>query len=146
MAQAFSAEQVAGLLPHRGHALFVASAEVDGDTVRGECVWQREHPHLDGHFPQMPIVPGVFLIEAGAQLAGVLIAARHPGERGLGMLAGVRRTLVHRPVLPGDRIHFELDVRANPGGMFDAKGTGRFADGGKAVTLDLMVAVRAPAD
>jgi 3-hydroxyacyl-[acyl-carrier-protein] dehydratase len=140
----YGAREVEALLPHRGHALFVREAEVEGSTVRGTCDWDAAHPHLQGHFPDYPIVPGVFLVEAAAQLAGVLIAAGNPGQPGVGLLAGVRRTLVHSPVAPGDTVTYELDVRANPGGIFDIKGVGRFADGSKAISLDLIIAVRVP--
>mgnify|MGYP001606289747 CR=1 FL=1 len=58
------------LLPHRDHALFLLDAVVEGPHVTGTACWADSHPHLTGHFPGLPIVPGVFLIEAAAQLGG----------------------------------------------------------------------------
>lgn len=134
--------EVESILPHRGSALFVQSAKISGTTVAGECMWTATHPHLLGHFPDNPIVPGVFLIEAGAQLAGLCIAVNRMSAPGLGMLAGVRRVLIHGPVRPDDTLEFQLEVASSASAMFEAKGGAHFKDGRKAVTLHVLIAVR----
>lgn len=140
--QHFDQGHIEKLLPHRGHALFVSRAQVQGHAVLSECCWGPGHPHLAGHFPDYAIVPGIFLIEAAAQTAGIAIAAENAGASGLGMLAAVRRALIHHPVHPGERITFELNVGGNTGNMYDVKGIGRFQDGRKAATMELVIAVR----
>ena len=129
------------LLPHRGDALFLSAAEVDGLRVSGEAVWAADHPHIKGHFPGLPLVPGIFLIEAAAQLAGVALAAqkRTPDERRFGVLAGVRKALFHRPVRPGEPIRFELALFSPVGSLLRASGLGRDARGRKAATLELAI-------
>ncbi|WP_211440663.1 3-hydroxyacyl-ACP dehydratase FabZ family protein [Collimonas humicola] len=141
MAESFDRAEIEALLPHRSHALFIADAVVDGAQVSGHAGWEVSHPHLSGHFPGNPIVPGVFLIEAGAQLAGVWIAAGNRQQAGLGMLAGVKRVLIHKPVVPGDRLSFELTVSHVSANFFDAAGVAVFADGAKAITLRITIAV-----
>ncbi len=137
-----SAEAVRGFLPHRGHALFVEGACVDGESIKGDVVWAADHPVLQGHFPGLPIVPGVFLIEAAAQLGGVWIASTHRDKTGLGMLASVRRALVHQPLPAGTGIRYALKVAASGASFFSVSGVGSLADGQKVVTLDLVIAVR----
>jgi len=139
-------------LPHRGDALFVQSAEVEGTSIRGEACWSALHPVLQGHFPRQAIVPGVFLIEAAAQLGGVWIARSHKGRQGLGVLASVRKALVHRIVMPDERVRYELQLAAAGERFFSVRGhaygsataaDGRDAGDGKVLTIDLLIAVRA---
>ncbi|NNN04931.1 MAG: hypothetical protein HKL90_03425 [Elusimicrobia bacterium] len=134
--------EIEELLPHRGAALFLSAAEVDGLRASGEAVWNSGHPHILGHFPDLPVVPGIFLIEAAAQLAGVALAVQRqaaPGERRLGVLAGVRRALFHRPVLPGQTIRFEVLLAAPVGALIRASALGRDAQGRKAATVELAI-------
>ncbi|MCW7540418.1 hypothetical protein OOT46_21555 [Aquabacterium sp. A7-Y] len=138
-------------LPHRGAALFVQQAAVEGASIRGEACWSAEHPVLQGHFPGQAIVPGVFLIEAAAQLGGVWIARTHAGQQGLGVLASVRKALVHRLVMPQERVRYELQVTAAGDRFFSVRGhafgaattpEGGDAGDGKVLTIDLLIAVR----
>lgn len=138
-------------LPHRGDALFVQSAEVEGSRVRGVARWSVRHPVLQGHFPEQAIVPGVFLIEAAAQLGGVWIARSHDGQQGLGVLASVRKALVHRLVMPDEFVHYDLQVAAAGERFFSVRGhacgaaseaEGRDAGDDKVLTIDLLIAVR----
>ena len=138
-------------LPHRGHALFVQQAVVAGASIRGEACWSADHPVLQGHFPGQAIVPGVFLIEAAAQLGGIWIARSHAGRQGLGVLASVRKALVHRLVLPQERVRYELQVAAAGDRFFSVRGQafgaattpdGGDAGDGKVLTVDLLIAVR----
>lgn len=137
--------EIEALLPHRGAALFVEEAEVDGRRVVGTARWPAEHPHLGGHFPGFPIVPGVFLIEAAAQLGGIALAASSdapaPGER-LGMLAAVRRALLHRPIYPGEAVRYSLELSPVPrGAMCLVSGTASAENGDKVLTVELGIAV-----
>ncbi|MFO3795766.1 MAG: 3-hydroxyacyl-ACP dehydratase FabZ family protein [Anaerolineales bacterium] len=132
-------------LPHRGHALFIQEATVEGNRVTGSTSWSAEHPIMQGHFPGQPIVPGVFLIEAAAQLAGVGITCENPGTAGLGMLASVRRALIHRPLLADEEVKYTLQFNANGNGMFSISGIG-WTSNSKVITVDLSIAVRVPAE
>lgn len=109
----FNRDEISALLPHRGDALFLRDAIVNGSHVEGTACWTASHPHLLGHFPGLPVVPGVFLIEAAAQLAGVGLASQAGGsEFKLGMLAGVKRCLLHQPVQPEEPVYFALDLKS----------------------------------
>ena len=95
---------VRSVLPHRYPFLFVdALVSQSGDEF--ECVKNVTHnePFFPGHFPQEPIMPGVLIVEALAQAAGVALAAREgdaPG--GVGYLAGIESARFKRKVVPGD--------------------------------------------
>lgn len=92
------------VLPHRFPFLFVdALVSQDGDDF--ECVKNVTHnePFFSGHFPQEPVMPGVLIVEALAQAAGVALAAREGGAPGgIGYLAGIESARFRRKVVPGD--------------------------------------------
>ena len=64
-----------------------------------------------GHFPQHPVVPGVLLVEAMAQAGGILLMHDDPDrEKKLLLFMSIERARFRRPVVPGDRVHFEANV------------------------------------
>jgi 3-hydroxyacyl-[acyl-carrier-protein] dehydratase len=134
--------EIAALLPHRGIALFLIDAMVDGSHVEGSAYWPASHPHLVGHFPGLPVVPGVFLIDAAAQLAGVGLASQgDPGTK-VGMLAGVKRCLLHQPVRPEEHVYFTLDLKSGiPDRIYCAEGIAKRNDGKKVLTVELSIAI-----
>lgn len=137
-----SSQQLLSLLPHRGHALFVTEAQVDNRNVSGTASWSADHPHLTGHFPGMPIVPGVYLVEAAAQLAGVAISCESNDlvNGKIGVLASVRKTHFHRFVHAGQPVIYQLQVQpVAASGMYIASGTASVA-GHKVLTVDLTIA------
>src|SRR5262249_5397912 len=65
-------------------------------------------PFFQGHWPGRPIMPGVLILEAMAQAAGVLIAHGTGGRREA-LLASIDGAKLRRPVVPGDQIRLEVD-------------------------------------
>ena len=108
------------LLPHRYPFLMVDRlVSVDGDkhAVGIKNVTINE-PFFQGHYPNMPIMPGVMILEAMAQLSGILLSRRleHTGK--IAVLLSMDRVKMRRPVKPGDQLmlHAEaLHVRSRTG-------------------------------
>ncbi len=81
-------------------------------------------PYFPGHFPQRPIMPGVLILEAMAQAAGVLVfrsRGEKPNPDSLYYYVGIDRARFKRPVVPGDQL--ELEVRLER----QLRGIGRFS-------------------
>lgn len=104
-------------LPHRAPMLFVQEVEVLSDThFTGVAAWQADSPVLAGHFRGCPIVPGVCLLEAAAQVALIGATAGDPISRAdapgrLAVLAGILRCSFKRPVRPGEQVVYDVHTR-----------------------------------
>lgn len=103
--------QIMEILPHRYPILLVDRITYMEHGVRAQGYKNitATEPIFNGHFPGNPLFPGVYMIEALAQLGGCVVL--EPGEfsRKTPYLAGIDAAKFRRPVVPGDR--FDMDVR-----------------------------------
>jgi len=106
-------QKIRSLLPHRYPFLLVDRVlEVDpGKRLLAIKNVTINEPFFEGHFPAKPVMPGVLLIEAMAQATGLLAmeSADVPKEA-IYYLVGVDKVRFKRPVVPGDQLHFEVEV------------------------------------
>ncbi|HJT22225.1 MAG TPA: 3-hydroxyacyl-ACP dehydratase FabZ [Nitrospira sp.] len=105
--------EIQALLPHRYPFLLVdrvLELEPDRRIVGIKNVTINE-PFFQGHFPGRPVMPGVLILEAMAQVGG-LLAFKSMGQsaRPVVYLTGVDGAKFRRPVVPGDRLRCEIDV------------------------------------
>lgn len=98
------------LLPHRYPFLLVDRiVELEEMRVVGIKNVSANEPHFTGHFPNFPVMPGVLIVEAMAQVAGVLVLSRIPDRsRKLVFLATIENARFRKPVVPGDQLRIEV--------------------------------------
>ena len=85
--------------------------EVTGDSIVGLKNVTVNEPHFNGHFPGLPVMPGVLIVEAMAQVGGILIAKLNTGTQGKIMfLASVEDAKFRKPVVPGDQLRIEMKM------------------------------------
>ena len=104
-------DEIKGILPHREPMLLVTSVEElsPGENIRAAFFASPEMDIFRGHFPEEPILPGVYSIECMAQAVDILLMStvRYAGKTPL--LLGVDKVSLRKKILPGDT----LEIRAN---------------------------------
>ncbi|MEY2149436.1 MULTISPECIES: 3-hydroxyacyl-ACP dehydratase FabZ [Rhodanobacter] len=140
-------EQIQELLPHRYPFLLVdrvIELEPDQRVVTLKNVTINE-PFFNGHFPGHPVMPGVLIVEAMAQSAGLLtlISNRLKGStnNSLFYLAKVDNARFSAPVVPGDQLRMEVRLKRlmRSMGIFEAR---TLVDGKEVSSCELMCAAR----
>ena len=110
-------DEIKNLLPHREPFLFVDKCEILEVGIKG-VGYRKFLPNeffFKGHFPELPIVPGVILIEALAQTAGIIVSKtfdENEEDRSV-LFMSVSDAKFRKPVLPNDDISFEVEKLNN---------------------------------
>jgi 3-hydroxyacyl-[acyl-carrier-protein] dehydratase len=122
--RALDIDAIREILPHRYPFLLVDRIEeLEAERVVGIKNVTVNEPFFAGHFPDYPVMPGVLIIEAMAQVAGVLVLSGIPDRKSkLVLLAGVDGAKFRKPVRPGDQLRMEMKVLRSRASM--AKVTG----------------------
>jgi 3-hydroxyacyl-[acyl-carrier-protein] dehydratase len=140
--------EVMQYLPHRYPMLLVdrVTELVPNTSIRGIKNVTMNEPFFPGHFDGWPVMPGVLVIEALAQLASILAwktVGRKPGDGWNIFFAGIDNARFRRMVLPGDQLVLEGVLQRQ------VRGIGKYAvrasvDGASVAEADLMAAMRNP--
>jgi 3-hydroxyacyl-[acyl-carrier-protein] dehydratase len=108
----FTVEEIQKLLPHRYPFSLVDRIieYVPGERAIGIKNVTFNEPHFQGHFPGRPIMPGVLIVEAIAQVGGVVLLQMLQSEGGLFLFAGIDKVRFRRQVVPGDQLVMTVEV------------------------------------
>jgi len=119
--------QIRELLPHRFPMLMVDRVlEISGPDVIAVKLVSANEPFFEGHFPQRPVMPGVLIVEALAQTAGLGVRYNDEAARSRGLaLAGINKFRFRRPVLPGDVLTLHTRLIRQRGSLLVVQGEAR---------------------
>ena len=136
-------EEILDLLPHRYPFLLVDRVtEMHlGKSVEAYKNITFNEPCFTGHFPGKPIFPGVLILEALAQAAGVLGFKTVGNSDDLYLYAGIDKARFKRPVVPGDRLDFSVTLLKEKRGIWKFHGVAS-VDGQEACSAEFMCAMR----
>jgi 3-hydroxyacyl-[acyl-carrier-protein] dehydratase len=136
-------EEIHALLPHRYPFALVDRIidYVPGKSAVGIKNITFNEPQFQGHFPGRPIMPGVLMVEALAQVGGVVLTQMPEMDKGLFTFAGIDQVRFRRPVVPGDQLVMTVEVLWTKRGRY-AKIHGRAeVEGRLAIEGELMFSV-----
>lgn len=135
-------KEIMGIIPHRQPMLLIDTIEELEPGIRAvgrKCVTYNE-PFFAGHFPQEPVMPGVLIIEALAQVGAVAVLSCKEYKGKTAYFGGINSAKFKRKVVPGDVLTLELEIirRKGPIGVGSAKA---YVDGKVAVIAELTFAI-----
>lgn len=129
------------LIPHRYPFLLVDRIEEIEPGVRAvgvKNVTQNE-PFFEGHFPDYPVMPGVLIVEALAQVGAVGVMTLEEFRGKLALFAGIDRVRFRRQVIPGEVLRMEVEISRLKGRVGRGKGSAT-VNGERACEAELMFA------
>ncbi|WP_195617801.1 3-hydroxyacyl-ACP dehydratase FabZ [Clostridium paraputrificum] len=134
--------EIRGILPHRYPFLLVdrVTEVVEGKSIKGYKNVTINDQFFQGHFPEKPIMPGVLILEALAQLGAVSILSMDEFKGKIPMFAGADKVKWRKPVVPGDRLDLSCEIikLRGPIGIGKAVAT---VDGKKVCEAEIMFAI-----
>ena len=140
-------KEIREYLPHRYPFLLVdrvTELDIENETIRAYRNVSVNEPFFNGHFPQHPIMPGVLIIEAMAQAAGILafkMLNAKPSDGTLYYFVGSDKLRFRQPVLPGDKLVLEANFLSSKRQIwkFECKAT---VDGKAVCSAEIICAER----
>ncbi|MFJ7662737.1 3-hydroxyacyl-ACP dehydratase FabZ [Lysinibacillus sp. NPDC097162] len=95
--------------------------------------------YFNGHFPNYPVMPGVLIVEALAQVSAVVMLTKEGNQGRLGLLAGIDNCRFKRQVKPGDQLRLEVEITRLKGPIGKGKGIAT-VDGELACEVEILFA------
>ena len=121
-----STEEIKKLIPHRDPFLFVDTCEIiiPGEHGKSEKLFSTNEYFFKGHFPNNPIVPGVIIIEAMAQTAGIVVSykLREFKEKSV-LFMSVNKAKFRKPIRPDEKVTFEVKFINSVRDVYKFEGT-----------------------
>ena len=141
----FDIRKILEFLPHRYPFLLVDRVNeiVDGEYIKSHKCVSFNEPFFQGHFPGVPVMPGVLIIEALAQAGGLLVLhGFDPSETAgkLFLFSGLEKVRFRRPVFPGDRLDLECRLIRHKLKLWKMEGRA-YVDGVLAAEAEITAAV-----
>ncbi|WP_428266791.1 3-hydroxyacyl-ACP dehydratase FabZ [Haliangium sp.] len=137
-----SAQEIPGLLPHRFPFLLIDRVtSLTSEQITAVKNVSFGEPFFQGHFPGMPIMPGVLIVEAMAQAGGILASktSDFDAERQVLMFMAIDKVKFRKPVTPGDQLVMEV-VPLRRGKVWKMQGTAK-VDGAVVCSAEFLATI-----
>ncbi|WP_226581369.1 3-hydroxyacyl-ACP dehydratase FabZ [Halobacillus litoralis] len=136
-------QQIKEIIPHRYPFLLIDQVEelVEGERAVGYKNVTVNEPFFQGHFPDYPVMPGVLITEALAQMGAVAMLKKEENQGKLAFFTGIDKCRFKRQVKPGDRLKLEVEIVRLKGPIGKGKATAS-VDGEVACEAEIMFALK----
>ena len=123
-------QEILAILPHRYPLLLVDRVlEMDGNRILALKNVTFNEPHFQGHFPGVPVMPGVLVVEAMAQAGAVMMLCEMPDrDEKLILFTGIDNCRFRRQVVPGDQLLLEVTLLKRRARFAVLQGVARVGD------------------
>jgi 3-hydroxyacyl-[acyl-carrier-protein] dehydratase len=136
-------EQIKETIPHRYPFLLVdkVTEMEEGKRVTGIKNVTVNEPFFQGHFPDYPVMPGVLIVEALAQVGAIGVLGMEANKGKIGFLAGLDKCRFKQQVKPGDQLKLEVEILRIKGPIGKGKGIATI-DGKLACEAEITFAIK----
>lgn len=112
------------ILPHRYPFLMIDRVEevIEGKSAKGYKNITINENFFNGHFPEYPVMPGVLILEALAQMGAICILSMEDFKGKIGFLVGADKVRWKKQVMPGDKLELEIEIIKLRGSIGVGKG------------------------
>ena len=117
-------KEIRDILPHRYPFLMIDRVEevVEGKSAKGYKNVTINENFFNGHFPEYPVMPGVLILEALAQMGAICILSMEDFKGKIGFLVGADKVRWKKQVMPGDKLDLEIEIVKLRGSIGVGKG------------------------
>ncbi len=117
-------KEIKEILPHRYPFLMIDRVEevVEGKSAKGYKNITINENFFNGHFPDYPVMPGVLILEALAQMGAICILSMEDFKGKIGFLVGADKVRWKKQVVPGDKLDLEIEITRLKGSIGIGKG------------------------
>ena len=135
-------KEIKEILPHRYPFLMIDRVEevVEGKSAKGYKNVTINEKFFNGHFPEYPVMPGVLILEALAQMGAICILSMEDFKGKIGFLVGADKVRWKKQVIPGDKINLEIEILKLRGSIGVGKGKAT-VDGSLVCEGEIMFAI-----
>ena len=136
------AKEIKEILPHRYPFLMIDRVEevVEGESAKGYKNVTINENFFNGHFPDYPVMPGVLILEALAQMGAICILSMEDFKGKIGFLVGADKVRWKKQVTPGDKLELEIEIVKLRGSIGIGKGKAT-VDGSLVCEGEIMFAI-----
>ncbi|MEG1871013.1 MAG: 3-hydroxyacyl-ACP dehydratase FabZ [Peptostreptococcaceae bacterium] len=117
-------KEIREILPHRYPFLMIDRVEevIDGKSAKGYKNVTINENFFNGHFPEYPVMPGVLILEALAQMGAICMLSIEDFKGKIGFLVGADKVKWKKQVMPGDKLDLKVDIIKLRGNIGIGKG------------------------
>lgn len=136
------AKEIKEIIPHRYPMLLVdrVTEIVEGVSAKGYKNVTINEQFFQGHYPDHPVMPGVLILEALAQVGAVAILSKEENKGKLPLFAGADKVRWKKQVVPGDRLDLSVEIIKMRGPIGVGRGIAT-VDGVKACVAEIIFAI-----